>query len=118
MPRSKSSSQWNKLSCQKNWIQRRNYYLLRTYGITWAEYNEMLALQNGLCAICGNPPKINRLAVDHEHIKGYKKLLPAEKKKFIRGLLCMICNYRYVCRGMNLAMAEKVVKYLSEYEGR
>jgi hypothetical protein len=110
--------QSSKEACHRNWMQRRNYYLLRKYGITWLEYNEMLKSQKGVCAICGNPPKNLRLAVDHEHVKGYKKLPPEEKKKFIRGLLCMICNYRYVCRGMNLSIAENVVRYLGAYQSR
>ncbi len=41
----------------------------------------MFAKQNGVCAICGNPPKKTRLAVDHNHTTGKN-----------RGLLCGSCN--------------------------
>lgn len=41
--------------------------LQRTYGITLAEYNKMLADQQGGCAICHRPPSHIRLAVDHDH---------------------------------------------------
>jgi hypothetical protein len=57
------------------------YYFLK-YGITYEDYDRMLLQQNGVCAICGTPPKKNRLAVDHCH-----------KTKKVRGLLCFRCNY-------------------------
>lgn len=52
------------------------------YGITVADYDAMLAKQNGVCAICKFPPKRRRLAVDHNHKTGK-----------VRGLLCWRCNY-------------------------
>lgn len=47
----------------------RNLFLQRLYGITSAEYEQILRNQGGVCAICGRPPKIdgNRLHVDHDH---------------------------------------------------
>ena len=54
---------------------------LGKYGITAEQYNKMLAEQNGVCAICGRPPKTKRLHVDHDHKTGK-----------IRALLCMMCN--------------------------
>lgn len=60
---------------------RRNK-LLREYGITPEQYDEMLAQQGGVCAICELPCKTGkRLAVDHDHKSGR-----------VRGLLCMNCN--------------------------
>lgn len=55
-------------------------YRSRT-GITEAEYDRLLAVQGGGCAICGNPPKTRRLHVDHDHKTGA-----------VRGLLCFRCN--------------------------
>ena len=49
-----------------------------------ADYDTMLAAQNGLCAICQRPPTSGRgkkLHVDHDHGTGC-----------IRGLLCHDCN--------------------------
>lgn len=52
------------------------------YGIHVGRYDEMLKAQNGLCAICHNPPKeYDSLVVDHDHATGY-----------VRGLLCRSCN--------------------------
>jgi len=70
------------------------------YGITLNEYNHILARQNGVCAICGNPPT-RHLDVDHCHKTGR-----------VRGLLCNNCN-----RGLSLfsdeaAMVLKAFHYL------
>ena len=50
-------------------------------GVSIADYERMLAAQNGGCAICGNAPKTRRLDVDHDHKTGR-----------VRGLLCHRCN--------------------------
>lgn len=52
------------------------------YGITWAEYHEMLDAQDGNCAICDrHPTSVGQLVVDHDH--------STDK---VRGLLCQRCN--------------------------
>ena len=62
--------------------------LKAAYGITLADYNRLLAQQQGKCAICGNahvPGNTarngKRLHVDHCHESGR-----------VRGLLCSNCN--------------------------
>jgi Recombination endonuclease VII len=59
--------------------------LRSSYGLTVEQYQEMVRQQNGVCAICGRPPKggkkTKRLSVDHCHKTGR-----------IRGLLCTRCN--------------------------
>lgn len=50
-------------------------------GVTVEDYDRMLADQGGVCAICGNPPKVRRLDTDHDHRTGR-----------VRGLLCHRCN--------------------------
>ena len=70
----------------------KSMFLKRTYGITIERYNEMLAAQDGVCAICAKPEsneirgKVVSLAVDHCHKTGA-----------IRALLCSNCN-----RGLGL----------------
>ena len=67
--------------------QVRDYHLQRKFGITLAEYDELLAIQGGGCAICGSECRSGRsLAVDHCHETGR-----------VRGLLCNSCN-----RGLGL----------------
>lgn len=52
------------------------------FGMTEDDYNCLLSAQDGTCAVCKNPPKKRRLAVDHDHKTGK-----------VRGLLCFRCNY-------------------------
>jgi hypothetical protein len=60
----------------------REQNLQRKYGIGIADYDKMLADQNGVCAICGEPPAVGKnLHVDHDHATGK-----------VRGLLCGRCN--------------------------
>jgi hypothetical protein len=68
----------------------RDQHLQRSFGITSAQYQELLASQNGVCAICGEGEKniehkgsgaMTNLAVDHCHKTG-----------IIRGILCISCN--------------------------
>ncbi|WP_375490152.1 endonuclease VII domain-containing protein [uncultured Jatrophihabitans sp.] len=56
----------------------RNYHLRRRYGITAEHADQMLAEQDGLCAICREAPAAH---VDHDHASGR-----------VRGLLCFNCN--------------------------
>ena len=55
----------------------------RRYGITLAAYDNLLAAQGGVCAICGrSPDEFKRaFAIDHDHKTGV-----------IRGILCPDCN--------------------------
>lgn len=63
------------------------------FGITIPEYDAMLKSQGGVCYICEQPPTGNRLAVDHQHVKGdNKKYGGFARRKRVRGLLCWTCN--------------------------
>lgn len=46
-----------------------------------ATYARLFREQDGVCAICGNPPKKRPLHIDHNHSTGR-----------VRGLLCFRCN--------------------------
>ncbi len=56
-------------------------HLMRKFGITLEQYEEMLAEQDGGCAICGRKPGKISLHIDHDH-----------ETDRIRGLLCFRCN--------------------------
>jgi hypothetical protein len=74
---------------QVNQEAARNIDLKKHYGVTLDQYNEMLAAQNGVCAICfgvnevidKRTGRVRNLAVDHCHAKG-----------IVRKLLCQGCN--------------------------
>jgi hypothetical protein len=61
----------------------RDLYYRRTYGISADQADEILAAQNGRCAICGTPApdRLASMHLDHDHETGA-----------IRGFLCITCN--------------------------
>ena len=59
-------------------------HIKRRYGLTRSQYETLLYLQGGRCAICRRGPEGSgkkRLTVDHDHETGE-----------VRGLLCNHCN--------------------------
>ena len=93
----------------------RERHLLNTYGITEKEYDKMLKAQKGVCFICGSPAKTRALSVDHEHVPKYAKMPKDEKRKYIRGALCFVCNKFFLHRGMTIPRAKKIIAYLERY---
>jgi len=65
----------------KNQSAMREGHLRRTFGITQSDYDAILEMQRGGCAICGKRPGKISLHVDHDHATGE-----------VRGLLCVGCN--------------------------
>lgn len=80
-------------------------HVRRTYGLDPEEYDQLLAWQDGRCYICGQVPRVRRLAVDHDHSTGA-----------VRGLLC--ANDEFGCnvtlrRLLNdLQMARRALEYV------
>lgn len=61
--------------------ETREGHLRRKFGITQADYEAILEMQRGGCAICGKEPGKISLHVDHDHATSE-----------VRGLLCVGCN--------------------------
>lgn len=80
----------------------RNATLLRKYGITLAERNEMLQKQNGCCAICNE--KLQNIKVDHCH-----------KTNKIRELLCHNCNVLLGLAKDKVVTLQNAVRYLQKH---
>lgn len=88
----------------------RRRHLRRKYGLTVEQYENMLAEQNGLCALCGLPPDETDLqkilVVDHDHetnqirglIHGRCNALIGYAREDVRVLTCAI---GYVTRNTN-----------------
>ncbi len=75
----------------------------KVYGITSDEYDRLLELQGGRCAICRARPKSKRLAVDHDHKSGA-----------VRGLLCSRCNHDLLGSAWDsLALATALWHYMN-----
>jgi hypothetical protein len=56
----------------------REYHLRHRYGITGAQYDQLVADQGGVCALCRQREPQH---VDHDHLTGR-----------VRGVLCSCCN--------------------------
>lgn len=91
-----------------------NRRLKRVYGITRAQYKELLEAQNGVCAICSKPEtkishrsrQIKNLAVDHCH-----------KTKKVRGLLCSSCNVSIGQLSESIDTLRAMQAYLQHHSG-
>ena len=65
--------------------QARVCNLIRNFGITTDDYDAILAVQGGVCALCKKPPFAGkkRMAVDHDHktgeIRGLLHVMPCNK---------------------------------------
>lgn len=92
---------------QRNPERRKNAHLKAIYGITLAEYNQLLEAQGGVCAICGRPErrvkfgKVMPLHIDHCH-----------EARRVRGLLCHACNSAIGLLGEDPERLGKAIGYL------
>jgi Recombination endonuclease VII len=91
---------------------------LAKYGLTAAEWGAILEGQGGVCPICEKVPGTGRIVTDHEHAPGWKKMPPARRKLYVRGLCCWFCNHAYLGRGITVRKAENAVRYLKNFEAR
>lgn len=99
-------------SCRQEYRQQplisdklNNRYLEKNYNINLKNYDELLASQNGCCAIClsDHPGLRNkRFSVDHDH-----------KRNNIRGLLCHSCNSMLGHAKDSLDILSNAMHYLS-----
>jgi hypothetical protein len=72
------------------------------FGLTPADYQGLLDIQGGRCAICECRPRTRRLAVDHDHKTGV-----------IRGLLCTRCNHKLLgAAHESTSMLRRAARYL------
>lgn len=88
----------------------REYSLKKKFGITQAQFDRMLAEQNGTCALCDSTSsgkqngRARRLAVDHNHTT-----------RQLRGLLCTQCNAAIERLETVQDWHEKALRYLAHY---
>jgi len=88
----------------------RDRSLRQDFGITFAEYQEMLKSQNGVCAICEKGETAIRngkqiaLCVDHHHGTGY-----------VRALRCRGCNQGIGNFVENLKTMQNAIAYLEKH---
>lgn len=79
-----------------------------TYGLEPGVYAELLAAQDGRCAICQNRPAKLRLAVDHNH-----------DTDEVRGLLCKRCNHNLLGGAHDsIELLQRAIDYLTSPPAR
>lgn len=89
---------------------------LAKYGIDSRTWLELLALQGWACPICTR--RYTNWNVDHEHVPGWKGMPPEEKRRYVRGVLCIRCNWKFVHSTIPADMAQRIATYLANYEAR
>jgi hypothetical protein len=77
--------------------------LLKKYGLTASQFDQLSKAQNGVCAICKEKNSLHgKLYVDHEHLTGE-----------VRGLLCVRCNTGIGMFLDNTERLQSAIKYLT-----
>lgn len=76
--RLRTGSNWRNRYPERAKFSQRANHLRKRYGIDETQYRQMLAEQDGKCALCLKPKKLH---IDHCHDTGV-----------VRGLLCLRCN--------------------------
>lgn len=105
---------------------------LAKYGLTADDWLALCQRQGNCCPVCGEEFGDRPLAIDHEHVRGFKArkvrsrkgrrfkvrvMAPAERRRHVRGVLHSYCN-RFVRRWLTLPRAVAIVAYLQEHERR
>ena len=87
-------------------IYNRNRFLLKRFGITFEQLEEMYVKQNGRCAIC-NLEFVHRrqLHVDHDHTTGV-----------VREILCNKCNPGLGFWNDDIELMEKAIAYIRKWK--
>jgi len=105
MPRDKVKERATRVRLQNaNPNHNREVNLKAKFGMTLAEFNEILADQDGACAICkskSSGQEGRAFQVDHDHVTGQ-----------VRGLLCLNCNLGIGHLKEDALILRKALEYL------
>lgn len=89
---------------------------LRRYGLSLEEWNEIADRQNRVCAVCHKlPGKRGILNIDHHHVRGWAKMEPEQRKRYVRGLLCYTDNSVFLRKGASPERLRSAAEYLERY---
>lgn len=78
------------------------------YGLEPGDFEMMLSLQDGRCAICNRPPtgRWKTLVIDHDHVTG-----------ITRQLLCHFCNLALGYINDDVEVLGKMAAYVTYFRG-
>lgn len=93
---------------------------LRRYGLSEDDWVALGEEQGWVCGAClpRHVPNTNRFVIDHEHVRNWKKMPPAERKKYVRGLICWSANHYRLARGATPENLRGAADYLERYARR
>ena len=84
----------------------KDLHFRNNYNINLEEYNKLVELHQGGCAICRQPCKTHeRLSVDHDHNTG-----------IVRGLLCQKCNTAIAMLNEDEDLFWNALEYLKKHK--
>jgi hypothetical protein len=96
-----------------------HYITLQKYGLEISDWKVLADAQAAgsvcLCPVCEKP--LVKSVLDHEHVKGWKKMSPEIRKQFVRCLAHMGCNWHFIAKN-TLKTARNIVRILETYEIR
>ncbi len=89
---------------------RKDRMLIKQYGITLKQYQDLFISQDNRCGICGkyqekNPSRSQVFHLDHDHASGK-----------VRGILCQPCNLGLGLFKDNIQTLENTVSYLKKHQ--
>lgn len=91
---------------------------LSRYGLSLREWRSLCRRAGGVCEVHGGLPASKKLNIDHEHVPGWKRKTGVERKRFVRGLVCAVCNHYVLTRWADANRHRLAADYLDRYEGR
>lgn len=109
-------AEWKRRAYAANQTGERARRVLRQYNVTPEQYAELLASQNGCCAVCKcDTPngRFKKWHLDHDH-----SCCPGKFScgKCIRGLLCHKCNVGMGNLSDDYKLLRAAADYLEAYE--
>ncbi len=91
----------------------RERYLWRTYGLSRIDWTVIWGYQHGVCGLCLQPI-LGRSNIDHEHVRGFSKMTPTTRRRYVRGIVhAYPCN-KFLIGRHKLGSARQLVAYLEK----
>jgi len=89
---------------------------LARYGLTMREWRNMVEEQEYACGCCKKKPNSGKLFIDHEHVRGWKHMPSKNRKLYVRGLACYVCNRFILNHRVSAQLLRHGAEYLERFE--
>lgn len=85
---------------------------LAKYGMSEDDFFYLAGSQNYNCPICGRALAEGRYNIDHVHVRGWKAMLAAERRSYVRGILCWFDNRHTLGRVQDSGRLRRAADYM------